>query len=46
VVLSGFASDDDFARSHAAGFVTHLTKPVDGMLLLAALRGAVDSVVP
>jgi PAS domain S-box-containing protein len=46
VVLSGFASEDDFERSHAAGFVAHLTKPVDGMQLLAALRGTVESVVP
>jgi len=46
VVLSGFATDDDFARSRAAGFLTHLSKPVDGVLLLAALRGAVAGVAP
>lgn len=29
VALSGFGMDEDLARSHAAGFFEHLTKPVD-----------------
>jgi signal transduction histidine kinase/ActR/RegA family two-component response regulator len=42
VVLSGFSGKDDLARSRAAGFATHLSKPVDGVLLLQALRRAVN----
>ena len=29
IALSGFGTDDDVAASRAAGFVAHLTKPVD-----------------
>ncbi len=33
VALSGFGMDEDLARSQAAGFVEHLTKPVDFAVL-------------
>jgi PAS domain S-box-containing protein len=37
VALSGFGMDDDIARSQAAGFSEHLTKPVDFALLQRCL---------
>src|SRR5215207_2002158 len=40
VVLSGFAGENDVAQTRAAGFVAHLVKPVNGQLLLQALRHA------
>jgi two-component system CheB/CheR fusion protein len=44
VVVSGFASPEDLARSRAAGFAAHLVKPVNELQLLRALRHAVDGV--
>jgi CheY-like chemotaxis protein len=38
VALTGFASDDDRARTLAAGFRAHLTKPVDVEALIELLR--------
>ena len=29
IALSGYGMEEDVARSHEAGFITHLTKPVD-----------------
>jgi CheY-like chemotaxis protein len=29
IALSGFGSSEDVEQSHSAGFVEHLTKPVD-----------------
>ena len=37
IALSGFGTEEDLAASKAAGFVTHLTKPVD----LERLRSAI-----
>ncbi|MDB5320113.1 MAG: Hybrid sensor histidine kinase/response regulator [Phycisphaerales bacterium] len=42
IALSGFGMDEDVERSHAAGFVEHLTKPIDGPRLLAAVERVVD----
>jgi CheY-like chemotaxis protein len=38
IALSGFGMDDDIAKSLAAGFVAHLTKPVDFPKLEATIR--------
>jgi CheY-like chemotaxis protein len=38
IALSGYGMHDDIARSLAAGFTTHLTKPVDFVHLQRALR--------
>ncbi len=38
IALSGYGMNDDIARSLAAGFKTHLTKPVDFTHLQRALR--------
>lgn len=43
IVLSGYNRDSDLAQSRAAGFVAHLTKPVDEDELLHALQLAVES---
>ena len=40
IALSGYGMEDDVARSHAAGFVTHLIKPVDFDQLRRALNEA------
>ena len=40
VVVSGYDRDSDVAQSRAAGFVAHLTKPVDEQALLLAVRRA------
>ncbi len=40
IALSGYGMEEDLARSRAAGFVTHLVKPV----AMADLRGALESV--
>ena len=40
IVLSGFARESDVARSLAAGYVAHLSKPVDQDELLDAIRRA------
>jgi len=37
VALSGFGMDEDIARSKAAGFATHITKPVDFAVLQRCL---------
>lgn len=37
IALSGFGMDDDLRRSREAGFVEHLTKPVDFLKLEAAI---------
>jgi CheY-like chemotaxis protein/two-component sensor histidine kinase len=37
IALSGYGMDDDLARSRAAGFATHLTKPIDIDSLARAL---------
>jgi PAS domain S-box-containing protein len=37
IALTGYGMDDDLLRSHAAGFVTHLTKPVSVQALDQAL---------
>lgn len=38
IALSGYGMDDDLLRSRAAGFTTHLTKPIDYQQLQRALR--------
>jgi len=40
IALSGYGMEEDIARSHAAGFMTHLIKPV----AITELRHALDSV--
>ena len=40
IVLSGFARESDVARSLAAGYVAHLSKPVDQDELLDTIRRA------
>jgi CheY-like chemotaxis protein len=40
IVLSGFDRDSDLAESRAAGFVAHLSKPVEEATLLLAVRRA------
>ncbi|ACB74423.1 hybrid sensor histidine kinase/response regulator [Opitutus terrae] len=44
--LTGYGRDEDVARSHAAGFVTHLTKPVSVRALDQALQQLVASLEP
>jgi CheY-like chemotaxis protein len=41
IAISGFGMDADVRNSHAAGFVAHMTKPVDVRQLDAAIRTAV-----
>ena len=38
IALSGYGMEDDVRRSHGAGFLRHLTKPVDLQMLKAAIR--------
>jgi CheY-like chemotaxis protein len=38
IALSGFGRDEDIQRSREAGFVGHLTKPVDFRRLEAMIR--------
>jgi PAS domain S-box-containing protein len=38
IALTGFGQDDDLARSSAAGFETHLTKPVNFQMLKEVIR--------
>ncbi len=40
IALSGYGMNDDIARSLAAGFIAHLTKPVDFIHLQRALRAS------
>ena len=39
IALSGYGMEEDISRSLAAGFITHLTEPVDFGQLQRALRG-------
>jgi CheY-like chemotaxis protein len=41
IAVSGFGMDADVKNSHEAGFITHITKPVDLKQLDAAIRTAV-----
>jgi PAS domain S-box-containing protein len=43
IALTGFGADEDIARGREAGFVAHLTKPVDFPRLVAAIGRAVTS---
>jgi signal transduction histidine kinase len=43
IALSGFGLDGDLARSRAAGFLAHLTKPVDSEDLHGAIQRAVNA---
>ena len=38
IALSGYGMEEDVARSHAAGFCEHLTKPVNTQTLEIAIR--------
>jgi PAS domain S-box-containing protein len=38
IALSGYGTDEDIIRSHEAGFMTHLTKPVQAQALDHALK--------
>ncbi len=38
IALSGYGTEDDLRRSREAGFLAHLTKPVDFFTLEAAIR--------
>jgi CheY-like chemotaxis protein len=40
IALTGYGTERDVSRSHAAGFVTHLTKPVS----VQALEGALSAI--
>lgn len=42
IALTGYGMDRDVERSHQAGFVTHLTKPVQMQALEAAIREAMQ----
>ena len=46
IALSGYGMDLDQQRSREAGFLTHLTKPVDLPRLIAALAGIAGEVSP
>lgn len=43
IALTGYGSDDDVGRSRAAGFLTHLTKPVSMQALDEALAAAMGA---
>lgn len=45
IVLSGYGMETDVAKSRAAGFEEHLTKPVDFAQLDAAIARVVDSLL-
>ena len=38
IAITGFGRNDDVKRAHAAGFYSHLTKPIDLMALTAVLE--------
>jgi signal transduction histidine kinase len=40
IALTGYGMDEDVSRSHGAGFVAHLTKPVTAQALDSALAAA------
>ena len=46
ILLSGYAEPDDLARSRAAGFLAHLTKPVDFRRLDQIIRLAASALAP
>ncbi|HKS29613.1 MAG TPA: PAS domain S-box protein [Pyrinomonadaceae bacterium] len=46
VALTGYASEEDRARSFAAGFQIHLTKPIDPQALIAAISQLVKKDSP
>jgi CheY-like chemotaxis protein len=42
IALSGYGQDEELRRSREAGFVTHLTKPVNLQTLHDAIREATE----
>jgi len=42
IALSGFGSEHDINKAHAAGFAEHLTKPINFDKLEEAIRGLLD----
>jgi PAS domain S-box-containing protein len=42
IAVSGFGMDDDMQRSLEAGFLEHLTKPIDANLLESTIQRAVE----
>ena len=38
IAISGYGMDEDVRKSREAGFVEHLTKPVDGTRLESAIH--------
>jgi len=46
IALSGFAQDEDLARSKAAGFLEHLTKPISPEKLEAVLQAVANAPLP
>ncbi|WP_395748905.1 ATP-binding protein [Prosthecobacter sp.] len=42
IALSGYGMESDMTQTRAAGFATHLTKPVDFQVLTEALRALVN----
>jgi len=45
IALTGYGMEQDVARSHAAGFVAHLTKPVSIQSLEVALNAAIVQMI-
>jgi two-component system, chemotaxis family, CheB/CheR fusion protein len=43
IALSGYGMEDDVRRSREAGFLRHLTKPIDLQMLTAAIRQVAGS---
>ena len=43
IAISGYGMDADIARSREAGFIEHLTKPIDLRALEAAIARATNS---
>jgi CheY-like chemotaxis protein len=43
IAISGYGADDDVRRSHEAGFLEHLVKPIDVDRLNAAIEQAMKS---
>lgn len=42
IAVTGHASEDDVLRSHAAGFMAHVSKPVDVTKLIAVIARVVQ----
>jgi two-component system CheB/CheR fusion protein len=38
IAITGFGRSDDIERAHAAGFYSHLTKPIDLLALTVVLE--------